>query len=236
MTSPDPSPAPQPSQPTSQNQDGQLSAVRGLQQTWTSAVQLHEYVFARGKHARAQIEAIMSPSTMWATKITLGGAIGGFVSGFYLGGRHRAMQFLAENAHRLPKTVGGWFFYHRYKNYEMTHAGFKEGFRYGFKFAAVSGAFCCLENAFEQATGREGWINSLAAGTVTSLGFSAAARLSLQYTKYAILFGAGSSLGIGLVQDGYAFVYGTSIKDPLRARDDAFWIPGLAQIKQAAGI
>jgi hypothetical protein len=41
------------------------------------------------------------------------------VSGF----RFRGLQFLAENAHRAPRTKGEWYFYHKTKRYQMLAAG-----------------------------------------------------------------------------------------------------------------
>lgn len=47
--------------------------------------------------------------------------------GFYRGGRMASLRFLAENAHRAPKTVKGWYFYNKTKNYRMMYGGLREG-------------------------------------------------------------------------------------------------------------
>ncbi|KAI8815788.1 uncharacterized protein EV422DRAFT_483140, partial [Fimicolochytrium jonesii] len=155
----------------------------------------------------------LSPETLWALHLGFAGGIGGFITGFYLGGRTRSYQFLAENAHRRPKTVSGWYFYHKYKNYEIAHFGFLGGFRSAAKFAAIMAGFASVEAGLEKmVVGRESWVCTLGAGVTTSMVFAAASRLTKQYTKYALLFGAGSSLLVGALQDGYACVYGESVK------------------------
>ena len=54
-------------------------------------------------------------------------ASAGMALGVYRGGRMASLRFLAENAHRAPKTVKGWYFYSKTKNYRMMYGGLKEG-------------------------------------------------------------------------------------------------------------
>jgi hypothetical protein len=49
--------------------------------------------------------------------------------GFIRGSREAGLQFLAENAHRQPTTVRGWYFYNKTKNYQMIWSGLKMGGR-----------------------------------------------------------------------------------------------------------
>ncbi|KAI9013202.1 hypothetical protein BC832DRAFT_549036 [Gaertneriomyces semiglobifer] len=187
------------------------------------------YITALSRKSRAEARAELSAETVWTLQLGMAGAIGGFISGFYLGGRQRSYQFLAENAHRRPQTVGGWYYYHKYKNYEIAHFGFKSGFKYAGRFALISAGFGAAEAVLEQVTGKESWVNTVGAGLAASVAFSAANRLTRQYTKYAILFGLGSSLMVGLLQDSYGWVYGESVKYN-RPRSDAFWIPGVGAL------
>jgi hypothetical protein len=53
-----------------------------------------------------------------------------------------------------------------------------------------------------------------AAGLATSLIFSGVTRLSLPSARYAVALGTGCGLGIGLLQDGYRYYSGRSIKVP----------------------
>lgn len=54
-------------------------------------------------------------------------ASAGMALGVFRGGRMASLRFLAENAHRAPKTVKGWYFYNKTKNYRMMFGGLKEG-------------------------------------------------------------------------------------------------------------
>src|SRR5258708_475959 len=54
-------------------------------------------------------------------------ASAGMALGVYRGGRMAGLRFLAENAHRAPETVKGWYFYNKTKNYRVVYGGLKEG-------------------------------------------------------------------------------------------------------------
>ncbi|KAI9350020.1 hypothetical protein DFJ73DRAFT_394183 [Zopfochytrium polystomum] len=195
----------------------------------------------RKMNARAFLATHLSPDVPWALSATSTLFFAGFLSGAVIAGRARARQFLAENAHRLPKTVKGWYFYHKFKQHEFVYAGWFGGWKYGASFAALGAGFCVAEAAVgrTEVLGREGWAVGAAAGVATSLGFAGAMRLNYQYGKYALLFGAASGLAVGALEDVYALIYGESVKDPnfKRERIDAFFIPGRSlylQWKQAA--
>ena len=51
----------------------------------------------------------------------------GMALGFYRGGRMASLRFLAENAHRAPKTIKGWYLYNKTKNYRILYGGLKDG-------------------------------------------------------------------------------------------------------------
>ncbi|KTW26773.1 hypothetical protein T552_02774 [Pneumocystis carinii B80] len=53
--------------------------------------------------------------------------------GSIVGGKKSGLRFLAENAHRLPKTIQGWYFYHKTKNYYIMLGGIKTGLKYAFR-------------------------------------------------------------------------------------------------------
>ncbi|OZJ01816.1 hypothetical protein BZG36_04815, partial [Bifiguratus adelaidae] len=77
--------------------------------------------------------------------MTIVGSLWGFVAGSYIGGRQSGLQYLAENAHRLPRTVQGWYFYHKTKNYKVMYGGIKRGARYAGQTGAVVMAYATLE-------------------------------------------------------------------------------------------
>lgn len=47
--------------------------------------------------------------------IPMTGATLGFVAGFYTAATRSGLVFMAENAHRRPNTVQGWYFYNKTK-------------------------------------------------------------------------------------------------------------------------
>lgn len=47
----------------------------------------------------------------------------GTAIGLVRGSRAAGLRFLAENAHRPPTTVQGWYFYKKTKNYKMMLGG-----------------------------------------------------------------------------------------------------------------
>ncbi|ODN79900.1 hypothetical protein L202_03789 [Cryptococcus amylolentus CBS 6039] len=61
----------------------------------------------------------------------------GLSIGFVRGGSQARLRFLAENAHRMPKTVGGWYFYTKTRNYRVIQGALKSGGYYG---AALGGS------------------------------------------------------------------------------------------------
>ncbi|KAJ3159813.1 hypothetical protein HDU86_001465 [Geranomyces michiganensis] len=207
-----------------------LPASLSLPPSLTCLPHVPAYLFARYGVARADARAQLTPQTLWCTHLGLAGALGGFISSFYLAGRTRSFQFLAENAHRLPKTVAGWYFYHRYKNYEIAHAGFVGGMKGAARFGAICAGFGVAEALVESAIGKESWVATVGAGLLTAGTFSLTSRLTLQYAKYGLLFGAGASLLIGALEDGYAWQTGESVKYEGHTRADAFWIPGVGAL------
>ncbi|KAI7863213.1 hypothetical protein BDF14DRAFT_1845736 [Spinellus fusiger] len=100
------------------------------------------------------------------------GGFWGFAMGSFLGGRQAGLQYLAENAHRLPTTVQGWYFYHKTKNYRVALGGVKRGLR----FAARTGGLCLMYGAIEAGLddirGEADVANSVVAGVTTGTLFS----------------------------------------------------------------
>lgn len=82
-----------------------------------------------------------------------GAAIGGFALGATQGGLVAGLRFRAENAHRLPETTTGWYFYHRSKNYNAMFGGIKEGLRLGGRTCVWVSAYVLAEEAVDQLRG-----------------------------------------------------------------------------------
>lgn len=105
------------------------------------------------------------------------GTFWGFSIGAFLGGRQSGLQYLAENAHKLPTTVQGWYFYHKTKNYRMMLGGVKRGL----KFAGKTGGLCLLygsvEAAIDDVRGEADVLNSVTAGIATGTIFSTLSKM-----------------------------------------------------------
>lgn len=69
----------------------------------------------------------------------------GATIGIVRGGRTTALRFLAENAHRPPRTVRGWYFYNKTKNYRVLLGGMKGAARESGKLVAISTGWVAIE-------------------------------------------------------------------------------------------
>ena len=74
----------------------------------------------------------------------------GFYQGAGKGGTTAALRYRAENAHRLPTTKNGWYFYHRTKNYHSVVGSVKGGAVLGSRLAVWG----CLFTSFEEGVDR----------------------------------------------------------------------------------
>ncbi|KAH6577256.1 hypothetical protein BASA50_000945 [Batrachochytrium salamandrivorans] len=167
------------------------------------------------KTLKTYIETSVSPSLLWTVKLTLGGASAGFVSGAGLRAHTCSLQFLAENSHRLPHTVGGWFFYHRYKQLAMIKAGGIGGVRYAGRFAFLSAVFGTAEHMISKwVTETEIFVNALGAGLITAAIFTQMSGLSRQASRRGYIYGGVCGAAIGLLEDTFALLNGYSIKTP----------------------
>ncbi len=100
------------------------------------------------------------------TAVLVGTAIG-----IVRGGRLAGMRFLAENAHRPPKTVQGWYFYNKTKNYKVMLGGLKGAGMDSLRLGLTALGWVGTEEGLE----RLGWgdVKASCAGVVTAGPFSA---------------------------------------------------------------
>ncbi|KAF9046065.1 hypothetical protein BDZ89DRAFT_1007864 [Hymenopellis radicata] len=73
--------------------------------------------------------------------------------GFVRGSRAASLRFLAENAHRPPRTVQGWYFYQKTKNYRVAFAGLKGAGKEGLRGIAVGCAWVTVEHYWGEVLG-----------------------------------------------------------------------------------
>ncbi|KAF8708978.1 Protein kinase C terminal domain, partial [Rhizoctonia solani] len=69
----------------------------------------------------------------------------GLILGLTRGARQASLRFLAENAHRRPTTVQGWYFYKKTKNYRVMWGALKGGGAVGLKMAGFGALWVGLE-------------------------------------------------------------------------------------------
>lgn len=140
----------------------------------------------------------------------LAGTIGVF-TGFYEGIKVSSLRYLTENGHRLPKNVGGWYFYHKKKNYVMLTQGLKTGVRQGAKYGSAMSVFFATEALLDQIRGQIDFINTTINSTLFFTGYGVYKQLSRQqvinYGKKGLFFG----LSIGFCQDLMIWIRGGNI-------------------------
>ena len=71
----------------------------------------------------------------------------GTVIGAVRGSRKEGLRFLAENAHRAPTTLQGWYFYNKTKNYRKILGGLREGGRQGLKLSTTALGWVTIEES-----------------------------------------------------------------------------------------
>lgn len=135
----------------------------------------------------------------------------GFFSGFYEGIKLSSLRYLTENSHRLPKNVGGWYFYHKKKNYIMLSNGFKTGVKHGVKYSFLVSLFFGSEALIDKARGEIDLFNTMLNSTFFFTAYGFYNKLSkvqtITYGKRGLLFG----LSIGICQDLMIWTRGGSI-------------------------
>ncbi|KAF8927324.1 hypothetical protein EDD21DRAFT_307388 [Dissophora ornata] len=143
--------------------------------------------------------------------ITASASFWGFVLGGAIGSRQSGMQYLAENAHRLPKNMEGWYFYHKRKNYRMLWGALQRGSVYSAKTGVLVGLFEVLEASADFYRGGADLLNSMMAGVASGAVFSVANKLPRQSSKHTVMLGAGYGLVSGALQDLSSFLKGTPV-------------------------
>lgn len=140
----------------------------------------------------------------------------GLISGTTRGARVASLKFLAENAHRLPRNKGGWYFFHKRKNYVVLRDGMNQGAIIAAKYGAAAYAFFAIEAVVDRYRGRKDFtattfsaalVGTSVAFIFARLPYRQAWRSALHFT----LFGAG----IGLLEDGLNYVKSTKRLNPV---------------------
>lgn len=111
----------------------------------------------------------------------------GLMHGLIRGAKRSSLAYLAENAHRLPRTRGTWYFFHKRKNYVVMKQGMNLGAKVGLKFASVTGLFLYSEAYIDELRGKIDLLGTVGASTITGLAVVAVNRLPLRQAARSIL-------------------------------------------------
>lgn len=116
----------------------------------------------KSKREDATIRLSIPPRLMVvpATAFIVGSAIG-----MVRGGRNASLRFLAENAHRPPTTVQGWYFYKKTKNYKVMWGALKGAGRESVKVTSLATSYVGMEEGLEWAGWGKGKHVGAAVGT-----------------------------------------------------------------------
>ncbi|KAI1318362.1 hypothetical protein EDD11_006700 [Mortierella claussenii] len=201
--------SPSPSPSSSSTSSSSSSWIQSPHYYYNSTVLHQDFSSALSKNpllSRIGLEPIRR-----ITLITASASFWGFILGGVIGSRQTGMQYLAENAHRLPKNMEGWYFYHKRKNYRMAWGALQKGAVYATKTGALVGLFEVLEASADFYRGGADFLNSMMAGVASGAIFAVANKLPKQSSKHTVMLGAGYGLVSGALQDLSSFLKGTPV-------------------------
>ena len=95
----------------------------------------------------------------------------GTTIGLVRGSRIASLRFLAENAHRPPTTLQGWYFYNKTKNYRVMLGALKAAGSHASKLTVTAVGWIAIEEACKKVG--LGDVEEVAAGLGTAGIFSA---------------------------------------------------------------
>ncbi|KAK9452120.1 uncharacterized protein V1518DRAFT_410409 [Limtongia smithiae] len=122
--------------------------------------------------------------------------------GCYRGGTLASLRFLAENSHRLPTTVQGWYFYHKRKNYVILHAAMKESFKFTLRTTGFIATMFGLEAGLDAARGQIDFVNTMIGAVGVGFLYAASQHIPRSQVKATLRSGAKFGLIYGIAQDG----------------------------------
>lgn len=135
-------------------------------------------------------------------------SIVGVFWGFYRGFSETSLVYLAENSHRLPKTVGGWYFYHKRKNYVCIKNGLVNSLKTSLKLGSAVTGYFALEAYLDQFRGTVDFANTTVATGLGSLVYAKIKHFSKYQTKHIFVRALGLGLVSGLAQDFFIWGHG----------------------------
>lgn len=110
----------------------------------------------------------MPVSARLLTTVGLASTFGLFY-GIGKGAKLSSLRYLAENAHRLPRTKGTWYFFHKRKNYVVLRDGINYGIVTALKYGGVTALFFGIEAAVDKQREALSWVSTTTAAMSTGL-------------------------------------------------------------------
>ncbi|GMM32206.1 hypothetical protein DAMA08_049510 [Martiniozyma asiatica (nom. inval.)] len=135
------------------------------------------------------------------------GAFGGMVHGW----SQASLKYLAANAHRLPTSYNGWFFYHKRKTYYCTKNAMSLAFSTGARLGFWIGGIFSLEAGLDWIRGRKDFVNTTMACVLPGFGYAWFKGLGGVQAKELIHKGGKIGLILGLSQDGLNIIRGVDV-------------------------
>ncbi|RDB23150.1 hypothetical protein Hypma_009590 [Hypsizygus marmoreus] len=124
----------------------------------------------------------------------------GSAIGLLRGSQTASLRFLAENVHRPPTTVQGWYFYNKTKNYKVLYGGLKGAAKEASKLTVVALGWVSIEEGLQ----RVGWgqFSEVGAALGTAGMFSAVYRLPWKSTRRTLVLGLVMGSGLKMLSWG----------------------------------
>lgn len=144
----------------------------------------------------------------------LAGSTYGFMSGFHGNFKLAGLRYLAQNAHRLPITKGGWYFYHKRKNYVVLKDALGGGIKGALKFGLGTTIYFATEASVDELRGggeNMDFLSTVTAATTLGIGYASIKIKGLRSKVLAVRNAVAFGLVIGLVQDGLRYARGNDI-------------------------
>ncbi|EJU06198.1 hypothetical protein DACRYDRAFT_92302 [Dacryopinax primogenitus] len=120
----------------------------------------------------------------------------GAMTGCIRGGRMAGLRFAAENTHRAPTTMEGWYFYQKTKNYRVILGSIKGGAWRGLQLGGLGCLYVGWRDVGQYA-GMKEWADILA-GVGSGVVVSAVYRMPRRQVYQMMVLGAGFGLTTSL--------------------------------------
>ncbi|GJJ07313.1 hypothetical protein Clacol_001514 [Clathrus columnatus] len=140
--------------------------------------------------------------------------VAGSFLGMFRGGRREGLRYLAENAHRAPTTLQGWYFYNKTKQYRVMLGALKGAGADGMRLGLTAVGWV----ASEQLLGQVGLddVREIGAGISTAAFFSIAYRLPWTAARQALFLGLLTGTTMRMLRFGVERAKAYQVDTPIK--------------------